>query len=368
MRFMWELWIPSENMRSTSSAVTVVVTSTTVALAYWYARRGVSRRRRTKSSFGSRRRDPDRLDFGHRLESLEAPENTLEALEIAISNGCVGVEFDVALTRDQVPVAMHDATLDRTTDGTGAVLYTSYAELCKLDAACHCSPGPGRPSFHELGFAGVRVPTVETVLRRAVEARLLIALDVKAPTETAERSNLAGIPFLSDLGRAAYAPLVERLAELFQQMPELYDYSAVCSFDMHLLAHVKARDPHIRLGMTHRKWRVSTTPAGQPRAIRQGASAWAVARLWVYDQLQDLSARYLWWWWLDVDLVLLNRGGINDMPLVGRDERLTWARRGIELIVWTANSLAEKQRLQAEGCMYMTDATHPRKECAPQSC
>ena len=144
-------------------------------------------RRRARPKFSARSRDPTRLDFGHRLESLEAPENTLEALEVAIANGCIGVEFDVAMTSDHVAVVMHDATLDRTTDGSGLVMHTTYAELCKLDAACHTSPSG--LSFHELGFCGVRVPTVERVLRRALEARLLISLDVKCPT-TAERANL----------------------------------------------------------------------------------------------------------------------------------------------------------------------------------
>ena len=322
-------------------------------------------RRRARPKFSARSRDPTRLDFGHRLESLEAPENTLEALEVAIANGCIGVEFDVAMTSDHVAVVMHDATLDRTTDGSGLVMHTTYAELCKLDAACHTSPSG--LSFHDLGFRGVRVPTVERVLRRALEARLLISLDVKCPT-TAERANLAGIPLISDLGSVAYAPLLDRIAEFFQSMPDLYSYCAVCSFDPHLLARVKARDPQIRLGLTHRKWRVSTTPAGVPRPIRMGASPMTVAKLWVCDLAQDLSVRYLWWWWLDVDLLLLNRGGVNGTPLIGREERRKWASRGVELIVWTANSLAEKQRLAGEGCMFMTDATHPSKECTPQSC
>jgi glycerophosphoryl diester phosphodiesterase len=348
-----------------SVRLTVALAASLSALAYWHIRRA-SRRRRCKSKFSSMRRDPNRLDFGHRLESLDAPENTLEALEVAIANGCIGVEFDVAITEDHVPVAMHDATLDRTTNGSGPVLTTPFCEVCKLDAACHRSIAPGRPSFHELGFAGVGVPTVEAVLRRAVEARLLIALDVKAPTETQARANLAGIPIISDLGAQSYEPLVDRLVDFFQKMPELYDYCAVCSFDMHLLARVKSRDPRIRLGMTHRKWRVSTTPAGAQRQIRKGASLWTVAGLWACDQVQDLCARYLWWWWLDVDLVLLNIGGVNSTPLIGADELSKWAARGIELIVWTANSREDKDRLSSEGCMFMTDATDPRKECSTQ--
>ena len=80
------------------------------------------------------------------------------------------------------------------------------------------------------------MPLVEDVLKRALEARLLISLDVKAPAP-ADQASLAGIPFISDLGRHAYAPLVERIVDFFRRWPELYDYAAVCSFDCdgHLL-------------------------------------------------------------------------------------------------------------------------------------
>lgn len=72
--------------------------------------------------------------IAHRCGGALAPENTLPGLEIAARLGCRGVEFDVMLTADGIPVLFHDETLDRTTDGTGPVCVTPAAALARLDA------------------------------------------------------------------------------------------------------------------------------------------------------------------------------------------------------------------------------------------
>jgi len=70
----------------------------------------------------------------HRGGGLLAPENTLAAIRLARNLGFIAVEFDVKLTGDGVPILMHDDTLERTTDGSGAVTEKSYQEIAKLDA------------------------------------------------------------------------------------------------------------------------------------------------------------------------------------------------------------------------------------------
>ena len=71
--------------------------------------------------------------FGHRGFSGEYPENTMLAFQKAVEAGCEGIELDVQLTKDLVPVIMHDEKVDRTTDGNGYIYDLTYAELCKLD-------------------------------------------------------------------------------------------------------------------------------------------------------------------------------------------------------------------------------------------
>jgi glycerophosphoryl diester phosphodiesterase len=72
--------------------------------------------------------------IAHRGGGLLAPENTLAGIRLARNLGFIAVEFDVKLTADDVPVLMHDDSLERTTDGSGAVTGMSYEELVQLDA------------------------------------------------------------------------------------------------------------------------------------------------------------------------------------------------------------------------------------------
>lgn len=94
------------------------------------------------------------LNLAHRGASGYAPENTIEAFRVAQSMGADGFEFDVQLTKDGVPVLIHDEQLDRTTNGHGFVLAHTLAELRALDAG----------SWFHPTFQGARIPTLEEVL------------------------------------------------------------------------------------------------------------------------------------------------------------------------------------------------------------
>jgi glycerophosphoryl diester phosphodiesterase len=72
--------------------------------------------------------------IAHRGGGLLAPENTLAAMRLARNLGFLGVEFDVKLARDGIPVLMHDDTLERTTDGRGRVADRPAEALFELDA------------------------------------------------------------------------------------------------------------------------------------------------------------------------------------------------------------------------------------------
>jgi glycerophosphoryl diester phosphodiesterase len=85
----------------------------------------------------------------HRGGAASAPENTLPAIAAALAGGFGYVEVDVALTADRLPVLMHDAQVDRTTDGTGRLASLTLAEVRALDAG----------SWFDPAFAGTPVPT-----------------------------------------------------------------------------------------------------------------------------------------------------------------------------------------------------------------
>jgi len=116
--------------------------------------------------------------FAHRGGAEVAPENTLEAFRAAAALGEVVLELDVQVTADGVAVAMHDLTVDRTTDGTGAVARMSTAALQHLDAG-HTFTFDG-VSFPWRG-RGVRVPTLAEVYETFPDHRVAIELKGNRP-------------------------------------------------------------------------------------------------------------------------------------------------------------------------------------------
>ena len=74
------------------------------------------------------------LIFAHRGGARLAPENTLAAIDNGIKLGSDGLEIDVQLSSDGIPVVIHDPTLDRTTNRTGPVRHFTAAELARVDA------------------------------------------------------------------------------------------------------------------------------------------------------------------------------------------------------------------------------------------
>ena len=113
------------------------------------------------------------IRFAHRGSRILWPENTVYAFGRAVDDhGIHYLELDVHLSSDRVPMVIHDATLDRTTDGTGYVADRSAAEIRELDAAYHFDPDQGFP----LRDSGIGVPTLDEVYKTWPEARVNIDL------------------------------------------------------------------------------------------------------------------------------------------------------------------------------------------------
>ena len=108
--------------------------------------------------------------LAHRGASARAPENTLEAFRLAVEEGAGGLELDVHATRDGEIVVIHDATVNRTTDGSGAVAGMTLEELRRLDAGYRFSPDGGR-TFPYRG-RGTRIPTLAEVYAQFPDVRV----------------------------------------------------------------------------------------------------------------------------------------------------------------------------------------------------
>ena len=104
------------------------------------------------------------LTFAHRGGAGLWPENTLEAFRGALELGCSHLETDLRVSRDGEIVIMHDALLDRTTDGSGPVSARTLAELKQLDAGYRFSPD-GK-TFPRRG-QGITIPTFAELVAAA---------------------------------------------------------------------------------------------------------------------------------------------------------------------------------------------------------
>jgi glycerophosphoryl diester phosphodiesterase len=102
------------------------------------------------------------LNIAHRGGGRLRPEATLPAFENALSVGADVLEFDLHASSDGVVVVIHDETVDRTTDGTGAVQAMTFAELRMLDAGYEFTPDGGQ-TFPYRGM-GIQIPTLVEVL------------------------------------------------------------------------------------------------------------------------------------------------------------------------------------------------------------
>lgn len=119
------------------------------------------------------------LIIAHRGDSFARPENTLLAFASALEVGAQLVEFDVQLTKDGQVVVIHDPTVDRTTDGQGAVRDLTLAQIRKLSA--------GYPARFADRDRGERVPTLAEALGLLKgRARVMVEIKHEAMTDDAE--------------------------------------------------------------------------------------------------------------------------------------------------------------------------------------
>lgn len=157
----------------------------------------------------------------HRGFSGKAPENTLAAVRMALALPYVRwMEIDVQLTRDGVPVVIHDFTLDRTTNGHGKIKNMDYEHLRRLDAG----------SWKGRAFRGERVPSLEEVLELA-SGRLRLNIELKTSGDMYPGLEKAVIDLVSSKG--------------------MRDDVVLTSFDAGALQRIKELDPRFHTGLIY---------------------------------------------------------------------------------------------------------------------
>lgn len=163
--------------------------------------------------------------IGHRGASAYYPENTMSGFKAAYEMGAEMIELDILLSKDGIPVVIHDETLDRTTNGTGKVIDYTFDELAKLDAG----------SWFSEEHSDERIPALEEVLKFA---KGKIALNIEIKTEAVSNELEGGIE--------------ERALEMVKKY-DMQDYVLFSSFDYRAIAHLKELDVNIAVALLYEK-------------------------------------------------------------------------------------------------------------------
>ncbi len=124
--------------------------------------------------------------IGHRGACGHAPENTLASIRKASELGARWVEFDVHLSKDGVPILLHDDSLDRTTSGRGPVDEWAWKDLQRLDAG----------SWYATAFAGERLPDLGSVFALLGELGLGANIEIKPSPMREEETGRAVVEML----------------------------------------------------------------------------------------------------------------------------------------------------------------------------
>lgn len=159
------------------------------------------------------------LIIGHRGASGHAPENTLAAFKKAVALGATFIETDLQLSRDARFVAIHDDSVDRTTNGQGKVHDQTLAALRRLDAG----------SWFGSEFAGERIPTLEEILEFSKKNDVVFYLELKPSGSWGGEHALIGA--LRESGEVAR--------------------SVVISFDPAILANLRKIEPTLMTGVLY---------------------------------------------------------------------------------------------------------------------
>lgn len=233
--------------------------------------------------------------IAHRGDSLSYPENSLMAIENAAKLGADAVEIDVMMTSDGVLVALHDDTVDRTSDGHGAVEEHTLAELQKLKLK----------NLESNKVVEAFVPTLEEVVQLVLKHKLKLEIELK--TEIKKK----------------YEASID-VAKLFKKY-DLYQSSFVSSFDPRFLYYLRSHDPNIVTALS-----LTMHPP--------------------YNKLVEFVIRR------DFTVDYLGVGILEpEMAIADTEFLAKWQSRGKVINVWTVNSERQKKFYNGHNVSITTD-------------
>nr|CAD7400751.1 unnamed protein product [Timema cristinae] len=267
----------------------------------------------------------------HRGAGLDAPENSISAFKLAKERGCTAVEFDLALSADNMPIIFHDTSVERVTLKTGNIQEMMWADIKKLDISA-------KHPFKER-YKGERIPLFEEVIIECLEMDFRLFIDIK--------SDLQFSSF-----RLKGNKVVETILDAYNRYPGLYKRAIVSSFNPLVIYLIRRANPGIVCSLAYRPHFFSyesyngTVGASRPRyknLFKHLAAQWL-------DIVHGWLLEHFHYYLIGLSAILLQKDIVN-MHVVSH-----WRDRGLRVIPWTVNLPLEKQFFsRVLKLTYMTD-------------
>lgn len=242
---------------------------------------------------------PDPLVIAHQGGEALRPSNTRPAFDHAVALGADVLEMDVHATADGVLVLMHDDTVDRTTDGQGAIRNLTFAEIRQLDAGAYWTADGGQ-TFPYRG-QGIRVPSLAEIFQAYPHIRVNIEIKQASPS------------------------IVEPFCQLLRQY-EMTDQVLVATFHEATIREMRAACPEVATSMVRSE----------------------VTRFWILSLL-GLGRLF------HAPAAALQVPERSTLPLLGEVQVVTPRfvrnahRHNVAVHVWTIDEAADMERLLAMG-------------------
>ncbi len=259
----------------------------------------------------------DKLVFAHRGGARLAPENTMAAFENGMRLGSDGLELDVHLARDGVPVVIHDKTLDRTTNASGPVGARTSGELAAVDAGYHFAVD-GKFPFRG---RGIGVPRLDDVLRAFPDARVII--EMKQPDAALARAVLDVVYATGAIDRVCVGSFYQTGLELLRREEPALATSASENEARWTLYRswcrwpVRRARPYCAFQVPQRAGRLTVI---SPAFLNQAHADGARVDVWVVDAPDDMMRLFDW----GVDGMITDR---PDLAVTARNHFLEQAEQ-----------------------------------------
>lgn len=266
----------------------------------------------------------------HRGAGYDFPENSLTAFRNSKERGCTAVEFDLSLTKDNVPIVFHDHSIERLTGKNGIVKEMTWEQLNQLDITHN---HPLKDKFAE----GENIPLLWDVLETCLSNDQRIIIDVK------ESGN----------------DIIQVILDAYKKYPKLYERGVISSFNPLVVYMIRRREPRIVGSIAWRpEYFTSTSYMGS-----DGISAPKYTNIFkyilacIFDYIYEWMLFHFLYYIVGVSVLLLHKDILNQRVIK------EWDDRNVRVIAWTVNLPSEKMHFsRLFKITYLTDTLLVEKD------